>query len=631
MRHFLPFVIIVIISQSAFGQLNVWHRQNPLVQDNTLNAIQMFNMKTTVACGDRGTFIKTTDSGITWDATSLLLFDSLNLYALNFLDSAYGMMCGDGGLIFKTTDGGISWSKIITVTTVTLRGICVVDKSLAIAVGRSGTILKTIDGGKNWVREAFEGFGEFKSIRMLRPDFITITARQGVIYKSNDSGSTWRRITIIADTSLIGNDINGQVFTNDNTALVVGETGGIFKTTDGGTTWTNESVEPISAATLNGIDGKDPSGNVYAAVGDYGVIFNTTNGGNLWSKVNTGIFDSLLAISFSDKFNATAVGKGGIILRTFDGGISWTFLPSKQITPQFNGIAFPKGDTSLGIAVGVGGAIMRTTNGGAYWDLLPAIRGNDLNGVAFQSPTELCVVGQNGIILRSFDAGLTWQITGSGTSKYLKSVSFPTPDFGWTVGDSGIVISTTNGGASWTTHPFSKKRFFTGVSFPDSLHGYMCCEHGVYITTDAGATWAEPDDNTYYIRCTGITAPSADVVSFSYLPCQIIFDPVIPGLLVSYGGVMTSHDSGKNWTNSEFNKFLQGIFFADELHGTAVGIYYPGKEPTGFIIHTTDGGNTWVQQDSHSNDNLFGVSFGTTQAGTVVGSHGNIIRITTDE
>ncbi|MFI5263733.1 MAG: WD40/YVTN/BNR-like repeat-containing protein, partial [Candidatus Kapaibacterium sp.] len=219
----------------------------------------------------------------------------------------------------------------------------------------------------------------------------------------------------------------------------------------------------------------------------------------------------------------------------------------------------------------------------------------------------------------------------SGTLKYLKSVSFPTPNFGWAVGDSGIVLSTEDGGSTWTIHPFSKKRSFTGIAFPDSLHGYMCCEHGVYITADGGATWSDPDDFTYYIRCSSISSPSANVVSFSYWPCQTIFDKHIPGLLLTFGGVMTSNDGGKNWFDSEFNDFLYNVFFTDDLHGTAVGYFEPQKLVTGFIVHTTDGGKTWVQQDSHATDFLYGVAFGSNKAGTAVGSKGNIIRITTDE
>ncbi len=584
-----------------------------------------------MACGNNGTFIKSTDGGITWDVSNLLLGDSLNLNGLNFLDSDYGMVCGENGFIFKTTDGGNSWTKLITATTEALSGIAIIDTNLAIAIGLGGTILRTADGGINWLPIPFETPGDLTSIRNLHSDFITITGHNGLLYKSIDSGSMWKQIVIKTDTNVIGNNINGQVFYDTNTAIVVGDLGGIFTTNDGGKNWANRSVENISAATLHSIDGKDPSGGIYATVGEYGAIFYSTNTGNAWSKVNLGIADTLNSISFFDRLNAMAVGRGGIIISTSDGGANWNFLPSKPMTNPLNGVAFPKGDTSLGIAVGLYGTIMRTTNGGVHWDIIPRDSTNDLHSVTFLNSSEVCAVGQFGTILRSNDAGLNWKPQASGTLKYLKSVSFLTPTFGWAVGDSGIVLSTVDGGSTWTIHPFSKKRFFSGVAFPDSLHGYICSDHGVYISIDGGVTWSDPDDVTYYLNCTSISSPSVNEVRFTYLPCDFITDLKTPGLLLMPGGIMRSHDGGKNWINTNFNTLLSSVFFTDDLHGTAVGYYRIGRQDFGFVTHTTDGGTTWKEQDSHTYEILYGVAFGTNKAGTAVGTGGNIIRITTDE
>jgi photosystem II stability/assembly factor-like uncharacterized protein len=340
------------------------------------------------------------------------------------------------------------------------------------------------------------------------------------------------------------------------------------------------------------------------------------------------------AISFFDRFNAFAVGRDGVIIKTTDGGISWAFIPSRPLTDKLNSIAFPKGDTSLGIAVGYWGAIMRTTNGGAHWDLIPSGTTYELSSVTFLNSSELCAVGQHGTIIKSYDAGVSWVPRGSGTLKFLKSVTFPTPFFGWAAGDSGIVLSTTDGGNTWIPHPFSKRRSFTGIAFPDSIHGYMSCDHGVYFTTDAGVTWQDPDDITYYLHCTDVCSPSANVVSFIYWPCDPAGSAIQP---LPPAGIMTSHDGGKNWFNKQFNvvdllqPLLSSVFFVDDQHGTAVGVFFPNKQPIGFITHTTDGGMTWTQQDSHTTYNLFGVAFGTVKAGTAVGLRGNIMRITTDE
>ncbi len=66
--------------------------------------------------------------------------------------------------------------------------------------------------------------------------------------------------------------------------------------------------------------------------------------------------------------------------------------------------------------------------------------------------------------------------------------------------------------------------------------------------------------------------------------------------------------------------FLLGVSFSDADNGTAVGTF-------DVILRTTNGGETWVQQNSGtSNFNFFDVSFVDSNIGTVVGGGGAILR-----
>ena len=60
------------------------------------------------------------------------------------------------------------------------------------------------------------------------------------------------------------------------------------------------------------------------AVGDSGIILRTINGGATWSAQNSSTTQNLYGVSFSDANNGTAVGDSGIILRTINGGTTWT-------------------------------------------------------------------------------------------------------------------------------------------------------------------------------------------------------------------------------------------------------------------------------------------------------------------
>jgi photosystem II stability/assembly factor-like uncharacterized protein len=60
------------------------------------------------------------------------------------------------------------------------------------------------------------------------------------------------------------------------------------------------------------------------------------------------------------------------------------------------------------VAVGLGGTILRSTDGGGTWSSQPSATPNYLGGVACLSPSPCLAVGGIGTILRSMDGGSTW-------------------------------------------------------------------------------------------------------------------------------------------------------------------------------------------------------------------------------
>jgi photosystem II stability/assembly factor-like uncharacterized protein len=69
------------------------------------------------------------------------------------------------------------------------------------------------------------------------------------------------------------------------------------------------------------------------------------------------------------------------------------------------------------------------------------------------------------------------------------------------------------------------------------------------------------------------------------------------------GVIRHTTDGGVTWTaqNSRTTGELDGVVFADPLHGYAVG-------QNGVILATSDGGTTWTAQTSHTSQNLESVS-----------------------
>lgn len=117
-----------------------------------------------------------------------------------------------------------------------------------------------------------------------------------------------------------------------------------------------------------------------------------------WKRRITGA--TISCAYFTDINTGTAVGENGTILRTIDGGATWT-VQSTGTRNALTDVTFSNANT--GVATGENGTMLRTTNGGATWKILSCGGMKALR--AFQpSPVELWVSRYNGPANNSDDA-----------------------------------------------------------------------------------------------------------------------------------------------------------------------------------------------------------------------------------
>ena len=135
----------------------------------------------------------------------------------------------------------------------------------------------------------------------------------------------------------------------------------------------------------------------------------------------------LHGVSFTDANNGTAVGSGGAIFRTTDGGDNWVGQTSGTIYDLY-GVSFT--DANNGTAVGENGTILRTTNGGDNWVSQTSGTTQYICGVSFIDSLNGTVVGDHGTILRTTNGGVTFfeekEIEGIPTAYYLSN-NYPNP------------------------------------------------------------------------------------------------------------------------------------------------------------------------------------------------------------
>jgi hypothetical protein len=65
-----------------------------------------------------------------------------------------------------------------------------------------------------------------------------------------------------------------------------------------------------------------------------GTILRTTNGGATWTEQSSGTTCRLFGVSFTDANTGTAVGRSGAILRTTSGGVTWVEGDEPRNVPE---------------------------------------------------------------------------------------------------------------------------------------------------------------------------------------------------------------------------------------------------------------------------------------------------------
>ena len=273
---------------------------------------------------------------------------------------------------------------------------------------------------------------------------------------------------------------------------------------------------------------------------------------------------ALYGVAFSDSNTWIAVGDGGTILRSTDGGLGWVAVPS-PVADALRGVSF---NGKVGLAVGIGGRVLRSTDGGASW--LEEARFTHKNHYSVAIDSRMAVItGDEGGIFVSTDDGVTWVQHFAGTASILFGVSV-SGDTGVGVGGQGAIVMSPDRGAGWgLTILGGQLTFFYGTSFVNASTG-----------------WAVGDSST--------------------------------------GGlIIRSDSSGFTWTGqtSPTTSGFFGVSFPTIDSGTAVGV-------NGTIVHTTNGGQIWTLQTSGVTQGLNAVSFATAAFGIAVGDGGTILRTT---
>ena len=328
--------------------------------------------------------------------------------------------------------------------------------------------------------------------------------------------------------------------------------------------------------------------------------------------------------------------KGGNYLYHKIKGSPWKTQKSGT-SKDINSISFI--DSNNGWAVGAGGLILYTDNGGASWETQnsPISESGWLCDVKFIDLKNGWAVGKNitddggyGIILHTVDGGITWEKQKGESPAELREVNFIDINKGWVIGYGGTILHTDNGGKTWKAQESGVSGELEGVQFLDQKTGWIVGTEkkggnkwfSIILHTDNGGT-------TWNIQEREIKGSINDVNFINYkvgwaVGVEIIRDKI-------NGMILCTTDGGKTWKQEDPGfptLYLNKICFVNNKKGWITGISSKGK---GMILHTSNGGKNWEEQSYSSLPLLNKFDFIDESCGWAAGPEGMILKFTARE
>jgi len=207
----------------------------------------------------------------------------------------------------------------------------------------------------------------------------------------------------------------------------------------------------------------------------------------------------------------------------------------------------------------------------------------------------------------------------------LRSIQFANPKTGWLIGNHGAVVVTTNGGENWVVQNTGTDEFISGISFVNSNNGWAVGNEGLILqTNDGGITWIEqPPITPYQYVCVKFVDKNN---GWAIDAVGTVIHTTNGGSLWKFQRQESNNDryDRNKYNDMEFiNKNEGWIIGGNSRIGINSREIYPG-----LILHTTDGGTTWNEQNSGVTQMLTGMAFSSAKSAWITCTNGILLHST---
>lgn len=262
----------------------------------------------------------------------------------------------------------------------------------------------------------------------------------GIVFKTFNGGNEW-----VGSYTGYNTDLHAVGYLDAATKIAVGDNGLILKSV---LTEQDELWFERASGVYSRLNDLQVLGNGRVVIcGDNGVILISADYGERWNSVSTALSTNFHAMDFLDRQNGFLVDDMGNVLKTQDGGLTWTVSPTGVNNDNLFGIDMQ--NVSDGTIVGENGYIVTTRDGGNTWmeNQGQSFTG-DFYSVEYISENEALAFGENGVLAKSTDGGLVWLGVSSGTTKDIYAFDYVQNVKGYAVGSEVTLLESKNG-SSW--------------------------------------------------------------------------------------------------------------------------------------------------------------------------------------